>query len=271
MWGACIVGPCGSGKSWAGLSIANLLDRAQNGEPRFSIDRVCFSAKEFAEAIAKPWPKGTAIVLDDSGLSLYSRESMSRIVKRLTKTFMSMRYKNLCVILTLPSFKMLDLNVRSLLDAYLEMVDINFDLEKSQAKFHYLQTSAKDGKIFHHRPERVEWSRLPDGYPLRQVKVLDSIYIDRPPQHLIESYEEKKKGFLDKWNSATAKEFGSRKPATEDFKAQYKKVRGALPKYLDARGKVSSAKLMLNPGLSEYRARALSKLLNEELKAKKCV
>lgn len=89
------------GKSVFGLQIARFLDED------FNLDRVCFDAKSFADAVDNA-SKGQCIVFDEAFKGLSSRASMSEVNNLLVSRMMQMRQKNLFVIIILPTIFMLD-------------------------------------------------------------------------------------------------------------------------------------------------------------------
>lgn len=199
MYSCVAVGTVGSGKSWAMLSAAELLDRNEDGETRFSVERVAFNASRFQELMTMKWPKGTAIILDDAGLALYSRDAMSLINKILSKTFQSHRYKNLVILLSLPVFTFLDSGIRSLMNGYVKMQEIDYKNSQSIARYRLLSTDERNGDIYYKTPSRVEY--VSDWYlPLRQVKKVPVIRFDKPSDGLIRAYEAAKKKFMDERN-----------------------------------------------------------------------
>lgn len=274
MCSICFVGVPGSGKSFCAMDWAWALDRGSDGEPRFSIDRVCFSASYFAELIAKDWPKGTAIIMDDAGLNLYSREAMSKTVRQIAKVFQSCRYKNLLIILTLPALSMLDKTVRTLLNAYVEPIEIAADIEKVKAKFHFIQVNPKFGKTYFKRPERAVFVKHPDGSRLLKITQLDNILIDKPPQELVDEYERRKKEYLDDWNKKNVekvKAFEKDKRIPSLFESHYKLVMQDIKRYLvsNAKGTHVDPNLILTsfPEVGVNNAYSIARLVNKGLKA----
>ena len=96
-----IDGQEGSGKSTFGFQLAKYID------PTLNLSRVVFSAEEFKEAIFKA-KKGQTIVYDEAFTGLSSRASLSAVNRVLVSLMMQMRQKNLCIILILPTFFLLD-------------------------------------------------------------------------------------------------------------------------------------------------------------------
>lgn len=91
----------GAGKSTLALQLAKAYD------PTFCLERICFSADEFRDAIFKA-KKGDAIVYDEAFTGLSSRSSLSAVNRVLVSLMMQMRQKNLFIIIVLPTFFLLD-------------------------------------------------------------------------------------------------------------------------------------------------------------------
>lgn len=85
------------GKSTLAFQIASYLD------PTFNLDRVVFTADQFHEAIEK-CDKYQAVVFDEAHGALNSKETMTSLNRKLTQTFTEMGFRNLIIILVLPSF-----------------------------------------------------------------------------------------------------------------------------------------------------------------------
>lgn len=199
MFSCVSVGTVGSGKSWAMLSLAELLDRNNDGETRFSIDRVAFSASRFQELMTIKWPKGTVVILDDAGLALYSRDAMTTINKILGKTFQSHRYKNLIILLSLPVFTFLDSGIRSLMNGYVKMQEIDYENKQSIARYRLLNTDERNGEIYYKTPMKSEYINDWE-IPIRRVFKVPFIRFDKPSDELIKQYEDAKTIFMDKRN-----------------------------------------------------------------------
>jgi len=90
-----------SGKSVLSQQLAKKVD------PTFNIERVTFTPNEFLECVKKA-SKGQAIVYDEAYTGLSSRSAMSKVNQMLVNLMMEMGQKNLVVIITMPTFFMLD-------------------------------------------------------------------------------------------------------------------------------------------------------------------
>ena len=97
----CIDGKEGAGKSTLGMQIGKFID------PSLNLSRIVFSAEQFRDAIFKS-KKGQVIIYDEAFTGLSSRASLSGINRALVSLMMQMRQKNLCIILVLPTFFLLD-------------------------------------------------------------------------------------------------------------------------------------------------------------------
>lgn len=96
-----IDGAEGSGKSTFAFQIGKKVD------PTLDLSRVVFNADDFREAVYKA-KKGQCIIYDEAFTGLSSRSSLSGINRALVSLMMQMRQKNLCVIIVLPTFFLLD-------------------------------------------------------------------------------------------------------------------------------------------------------------------
>lgn len=72
-------------------------------DPTFNINRICFSPREFREAIVNAQPF-EAIVYDEAYTGLSSRSAMSMINRTLIQMLAEIRQKNLFVFVVMPSF-----------------------------------------------------------------------------------------------------------------------------------------------------------------------
>lgn len=106
----------GAGKSTLATQIGTYID------PSLTLDRICFSGKEFKEAIIKA-DQGQCVIFDEAFTGLASRSALSEINKMLVSLMMQMRQKNLFIIIVLPTFFLLDKYValfraRALINVY---------------------------------------------------------------------------------------------------------------------------------------------------------
>jgi len=198
MWLGICCGMPGSGKSWSMLELCTLLDET------FDITRVAFSPAQFTKLASSNLKRGSAILMDDSGLMMGSRDSMSRSSRELSKTLQSIRYKNYFLILTLPAFEFLDKSARMLSNAYMEILRIDFDKRQAISKFQRVQTNAKTGKYYFHRPQILVQTVLRNGMVLQSQAKQNSIYFEEPNKELRTQYEKLRKEYMDKRTAQSA-------------------------------------------------------------------
>lgn len=95
-----IDGEEGSGKSLLGLQIGKYFDSTLN------LDRICFTAQEFSDAISKS-EKNKCIIFDEAFNGLDSTGSMSKMNRLIVRKLMECRQKNLFIIIILPTIFLL--------------------------------------------------------------------------------------------------------------------------------------------------------------------
>lgn len=101
-------GQTGSGKSYSGFRLAELVDRT------FDIHRIAFDVDPFLELVDSNLPRGSGIMFDDAGLGMNSRDWQTASNRILSKVAQSFRFKGHLTIITAPDITMIDSQVRSL-------------------------------------------------------------------------------------------------------------------------------------------------------------
>jgi len=205
MFSCTAIAEPGSGKSWLTLSMAHALDRNTDDVPRFDLDRIYFSAKDFSEGVSKKFPIGSCLIFDDAGLNLFSREAMQKNVRQVAKIFQSMRYKRYIVFLSLPVLSMLDKAVRQLISAYVQPLNIDYATSRTEAIFRWMQTNPMSGVIYLHKPSMyVKREHAFLDYSYCEYRTIDTIHFPAPPKNMGKAYDKLKKDYMDDWNRRTA-------------------------------------------------------------------
>lgn len=95
----------GTGKSTLGILMKAIY------EGGFSLDNIIFDGEQLISAMERA-PNKSCIILDESILSLYKRESLVQLNRDLAKAFSIIRAKNFFFILVLPNYYDLDGHLR---------------------------------------------------------------------------------------------------------------------------------------------------------------
>jgi len=278
-----ICGERGAGKSYSMGELANLLDRGKDDVSRFAIERTCYSPTQFSEWVQRDdLPIGTVICLDDAGLALYSKESLTRVAIALGKLFQVIRYKYYIFLLSIPYFKMLESHARKFTDFYIEIVGRDTEKRQNLAKIQALQGEFYSGDIYRHglsKHQKVDHFKWGMGY---NVPLPDFFRFDKPNTKWCHAYEKYKEDYLLWWRKHThaqlqmfeykqvqaLKQVGKMK-----FNEALARVRENLSIYLNSHNKIDYG-LILTKLVNENNeslvgigvAQKIANLLNEEKK-----
>lgn len=206
---AVICGGLGSGKTYAALRRGEILGVTEGNkdlhlfDPDHLEDHVCFDKIGFDRITAMLKEKGTRfsrgynIVLDEAEIDLYSKDFQKDTVKDLTKKFATIRSRRYCIALTLPSFGMLNADIRRLVNYYCQMEKVNLQEKISYSTFNYLKTNPFTNVIYRHKPTFKEIIIGMDGLPMIKRTKLSRVEWDLPSKSVRKKYEELKDAFLD--------------------------------------------------------------------------
>jgi len=96
----------GEGKTTLAYSCCKYVD------PTFNAERIAYDQNQFKQLVQKS-SIGQAILIDEGGWMLFSREAMTRMNKEIVKILMAIRMKNLFVVICIPSFWKIDEYIRN--------------------------------------------------------------------------------------------------------------------------------------------------------------
>ena len=125
------------------------MDLAEQIDPAFDISRVVFGADEFINLLNtdESLVKGSVIMWDEAGVGMPAREWYSlsnRIISYVVQTF---RVKGYILIMTTPSLKYIDSQIRALFHGIAEMIDPSVSSGRfGWAKYMDLFHDPKEGK-----------------------------------------------------------------------------------------------------------------------------
>lgn len=182
----CIVGETGSGKSWAALRVAQLLD------PDFSIDQVAFDVEQFVDLVNdESQGQGSMIVMDEAGVSMDNRTWYDQEQIGVGHILETWRHQNRGAIWTLPTFDHLDKKAKRRMHALMLPQHINPSENKSQVKFYWIERNETTGETWRefHRTSRNGVTFVHKGMELYP-----------PTMSVREPYERKKDQFTDDLN-----------------------------------------------------------------------
>jgi hypothetical protein len=176
-----ITGPTGSGKSWTGLSIAELLD------PDFDSTRVVFKARELMKLINEGNLKpGSVILWDEAGIDLSNRNWQSVTNKLLNALLQTFRHKNFILFFTVPYHDFIDSSTRKLFHADFQTQKINKNQEVVIIKPKLLQYNSNLGKWYR------KYLKVSQNGSIVKVR---KWAVPKPSDKLIQDYENRKNQF----------------------------------------------------------------------------
>lgn len=193
-----LVGDTGSGKSWAALRLAKLID------PSFTPKRVAHQRGSHFMRIIKnqKLKRGDAVIWDDVGKGLKKRDWYDIVNKMIVDVLQTFRVLGLCVIFTCPDPRLIDSNALALFHYWGEMIMIDMRKKQSRMKFFEVQINRRTGKVYWHylrsygKPITRLWVKKPHYNITRQYEkdklpvVMETI---RRTAKTVEKVEEKQK------------------------------------------------------------------------------
>jgi len=195
-------------------------------DPTFNIDRVVFSADEFMRLLnSGTLRKGNAILWDEVGVALPSREFMSIINRTINYLLQTFRRENLCLFFTVPDPSFIDIQTRKLLHSYIETVSINYQKSYVVCKFFNIDYSPRFKKVYYKYPVFMSKGIRKTIYRLK---------VALPSKELVKLYEMKRKTFLKKLGievEARIKKYKEVKPPELTVKEIKKEVEANIDFY----------------------------------------
>ncbi len=265
MFSMVCCGKRGAGKSWSMIGLAELLDRDQKGNSRFSLERLCFSAARFSELLAQDWPIGSVIILDDSGIALYSRDAMSKLSREITKTLMAVRYKRYILLLSLPNFSFLDKSAQKMVDYYSEIKRIDYEKEETVAKIQRIQVNSYTGKIYRHGLTKPGFFNTTSTLQIAHDVPIPFISFDKPSKPIIKEYEASRRKFMDKRaleSARSLRKLEEPKEARKTFKDVFPLAQKEVELLKDKTGNLNDSLIMLRYGIGLNLASLIKSGLN---------
>lgn len=180
-WICLIIGKVGSGKSYSALSLARMFD------PTFDLSRVVFDERSLMELARSDLKPGSFIDAEEVGAWMGNRDWQSESNRILSTVLQTFRNRQLCIVWSLPQRRMADINLRSMCDHIIEVVDIWPESRRCLAKLKSVHVSPQTGN------EKTPFPVLKDS---RGRTTITRILIPHPGA-ISKSYEAKKKRWQD--------------------------------------------------------------------------
>lgn len=202
-WICVVTGSTGSGKSYCAMRLAEQID------PSFSAERICFSMKQFFELFnSGQLGIGKMVIIDEGGQMLNSRRWMTQENKLFQEFMQVVRHRNFGIIFCVPSLTFLDNSLQKLMHSWIETKSLNRGKELNNIKFFWVNWSDTQKKLYR-RYHIIKRER-------RKLKARTLSL--RLPQKvgLVEDYERRKKEFTKMLGEKTLEDLnnvgGSDKP-----------------------------------------------------------
>jgi len=186
-------GSTGVGKSWAMLSVAYLID------PSFEPRQVAFSFQEVMQIINSDWfkeKKWKIIVFDEPQVSISNRQWQSLTNKLFNYLLSTFRHINCILLFATPYADFIDIASQKLLHCKFEVKGHSAKTNLTTIRPKLLQYNSKLHKTYEHSLWVMHKGQLGGSTKLTKWNV------PKPPQHLIDPYEEKKTAFTSKLNKS---------------------------------------------------------------------
>ena len=270
-----VTGKPGSGKSVSGGGrFLRDIDRKENGEPRFTVDKVVYDPKEFIQELKRKRPKGSGVLWDEAAVAIPRREWYSLKNRFISAVFQTMRIKHRVVILTMPSQMYIDRHIGPILEFWIHMYkNLTFANDVAKAKFWWTDWKEKLERVF------TYWHKeYKDGLTFVYDKPFK---LHKPPEEWCREYDEKqeeaKNKLLDRANDLVAymyKKVGKVERSDLTDAELYEIVKADLEnkgedsEYLDADGKkVLTPRIMVKHKGLDYRIAArVAKVINDDIR-----
>lgn len=182
---AAVIGPTGSGKSFATLALLELANPEMPKEELLKY--VHFSPKQFLDNItSEDTESGDVFSYDESGVGQNNKNWQSLVNRVINYVLQTFRYKNLIVFFCLPSFSFLDSDTRKLVHAIFETKKIDKGRKVVLLKPRFTQIDPVTGKMY------LKYLRVKNNNAMVPLKLVE---VPKPSDELIALYLQKKKKF----------------------------------------------------------------------------
>lgn len=261
-----VVGDSGDGKSWSVMKMAEIID------PKFTIDNVVFSAKEYMAALDRITRKGTVIIWDEVGIGANARKWDSLINIAVTEVIETQRFLVPIVFLTTPDPRMSDTNIRSMVNSFCEAR--RFGSRPAELYVYIVNRDRKRNKTYFVHPRVKIRKRFPDGRTEKfRYRYDKMIFRSLPSEKLREAYEIKQVKFKNELRRRNMKTLllaeKYEDTSTERVKVALTDVLSAPEEYMNIKKRLDWHIIKDVAGLSRDDAQTVKRIAEKELEGKK--
>ena len=199
----CIItGETGSGKTYAALSLGEILD------PHFDMKNVCFNSTEFLNLVdekTKKMNRGAVILWEEMQIDMSNLNFQSRVSKMVNYILTTFRHQGFVLLITVPHFGLLNKTSKMLAHSMWKTDRIDYSRNVCIIK-PYVLKMPNDMTAELHR----NWFVTRDGSPVTTLE------LPKPSKELIKQYELKKNEFSQQLRDKVRTEFEEVKTNKKD-------------------------------------------------------
>lgn len=205
---ALFQGPTGVGKTWAALSVAAMIDE------EFNVDQVAFSLKELMQIINADWfkeKKWKIVIFDEPQITISNRKWQSTMNQMMNYLLSTFRHQNIILFFCSPYRDFLDSQSMKLLHCIYECRGVDTKKNMSRLRGKLQQYNSKMKKTYEHSLQVIRGSRY---------NPLTIWGVPKPPQELIDPYEQKKEDFTSNLNKEILQKIEAEQDKSESDKEE---------------------------------------------------
>lgn len=248
LWLQCTSGNSREGKTWCDITIAEHLD------PKFDINKIVFTPKEFVEAVDNMKHAGECIVFSELGITHSSRQwhSLTNILtNEILQTF---GYIHPIVLFDVPDFSYVDSQARKIMNCLTTVTRRGFNPPRMWLNM--ISVNRKDGSMYWPRPRIID-----NG----EMLVLRSLLFKRKPSpELLKEFIEKEEEYKGKIKKKNKRIFDfierededKTKTVTDDIEYVIKNI----DEFKNIKGRVDASIIQAKLGLSYHKSRQVQKM-----------
>jgi len=179
-WLCLLGGDTGSGKSYTGARICELVDstfiptiKKEGIKSRVAMGET----KELLNVLdSGNLKRGSMVMFDEAGVAISSRDWYKEMNKMIMYILQTFRHMNIGVIFTVPDISFIDKQARSLFHSFIHCIDINYQKQKVLIRPYTLQNNPYTSDTYRKHP-RFKGKRTTE------------FFVSKPSKEFIDRYE----------------------------------------------------------------------------------